>query len=97
MQVFHNSKVEDALARERAMIEAIGLKNLNLSNKINGKKKNTTIENWEDELKKKLGCHLLFRAMYKYLCDGERQLKRSIFKNTICKGKDSIKFTKLKI
>lgn len=72
VQLFHNSNESDAFVRERAMIDAImGLKQL--TNKIRGRKKNTKIMGWTDNPIKKLGCYLLYRAMHKYLCDGERQ------------------------
>lgn len=87
VQAFHNVESKDALIREATMIEAIGLghkvtenqRKSSLTNKIGGQQSKTVIQNWDMSDKKKLGCHLLYRAMCVYLYDGERQLKRSMF------------------
>nr|XP_018898808.1 PREDICTED: uncharacterized protein LOC109031634 isoform X1 [Bemisia tabaci] len=72
LNVFQNIMPVEALTREAAMIEALGVKNL--KNEKHGEYYGPCTS-WSQKQKCQLGCFLLYRALIVFLADGERQLK----------------------
>lgn len=72
LHVFQNLTSAEALTREAAMIDAVGLPRL--KNERSGVYYGNVV-NWSRSQKQRLGIYLLYRAMMVLLADGERQLK----------------------
>ncbi|KAF7202469.1 uncharacterized protein [Nothobranchius furzeri] len=72
LHCFQNVIPVEAYTREACMVEAIGLKML--TNQKRGDFYGV-VSHWDLKRKRKLGVHLLYRAMQIFLAEGERQLR----------------------
>ncbi len=71
LHIFHNVLPVDALTREAAIIDAIGLNNL--TNLKRGDYYGLAAT-WKMRMRKNLGIALLYKALHVYLAEGESQL-----------------------
>ncbi|KAE8746958.1 hypothetical protein FOCC_FOCC006378 [Frankliniella occidentalis] len=72
LHIFQNIIPVEALTREAAMIDAMGINNLV---NLKGGEYYGPASTWRTRQKKQLGVYLLYRAMRIFLCEGERQLR----------------------
>ncbi|NXF89171.1 ANKL1 protein, partial [Eubucco bourcierii] len=72
LHCFHNSVPAEAYTRESCLVEALGLQTI--TNQRQGHSYGAAAR-WAGERRRRLGVHLLHRAMRIFLAEGERQLR----------------------
>jgi len=77
LPIFQHLREEQALAREAAIIDAIGVNNL--SNEIRGHTPSFPSSSWPLIIRRKLGIALLHRALRIFLTENEKQIRVTDF------------------